>query len=237
MSNRKKTPNLLDDLLVAPGKGLKVDTLQAQAQKMTTVAEASDRFGVSETTIRKWAGEFTGFLSPSANPGKGQPRTFNDEDMNVLATIAQQRSANVSYDDIHKSLGNDRTEDLKQPAQTVDKLPDDPNQPATAGSAQEYEDRLTRLEKERDQLRKQLQATKEELAATQIALAHEQKSEATSDDGPVEDLHLPDSKKADRPGKAKADPGRILTLEEQLKALGKRRWWQVWKSGNVQNSV
>ena len=78
---------------------------------------------------------------------------------------------------------------------------------------------------------------KVELAATQKALASEQKTKASMDDIVVEDLPSPDSKKSDPPDKPRADHGRILTLEEQLKALGKRRWWQVWKSGNVQNSV
>jgi DNA-binding transcriptional MerR regulator len=229
MSNRKKTPNLLDELLVAPGKGFDVDARQAKSHSVTTVAEASDRLGVSETMIRKWASEFAGDLSQEANPGKGQPRQFSDEDMNVLTTIAHQRRVNVSYDDIHKTLGNDRTEDLKQPAQPVDKLPDDPNQLTTAGFSQEHDDRLRRLEKERDQLRKQLQATKEELYAAQIALAGEQESETAIDDGPAEDLLLLDSKKSKRPGKPKADPGRFMTLEDQLKAVDKRRWWQVWK--------
>ena len=233
MSNRKKTPNLLDELLVAPGKGFDVVARQAKSHSVTTVAEASDRLGVSETTIRKWASEFAGDLSQEANPGKGQPRHFSDEDMIVLITIAQQRSANVSYEDIHKTLGNDRTADLKQPAQPVDKLPDDPNQPATAGTSQRYEDRIMRLENERDQLRKQLKATKEELSTTQIALAHEQKSEFVIDDGPMDGLLLPDPKKSKRSGIPRAEYARIMTLEDQLMALGRKQWWQVWKRGSI----
>jgi DNA-binding NarL/FixJ family response regulator len=48
------------------------------------------------------------------------------------------------------------------------------------------------------------------------------------DDGPVEDLFFPESKKSKRPGKPKADLGRIMTLEDQLKALGKRRKKRAW---------
>jgi DNA-binding transcriptional MerR regulator len=226
MSNRKKTPNLLDDLLAAPGKSMNVNTPKAQSQSTTTVAEASSRLGVGDKTIRKWASDFGGNLSQGANPGKGQPRYFSDEDMVVLTTIGQQRSANVSYDDIHKAFRYDRSEDLQLPA---DKLPDDRTQPTTPGSSQKYEDRLMLLEKERDQLRKQLKATKAELAATQKALAGEQKTETSMEDVLVEDLPPPDSKKADRPGEPQADPGRIMTLEDQLKHLGKKPWWQVWK--------
>lgn len=226
MSNRKKTPNLLDNLLVTPGVGLNVDALQAKSHSVTTIAKASDRLGVSETTIRKWASEFAGFLSPSANPGKGQPRYFSDEDMIVLTTIAQQRSANVSYDDIHKALLNDRTEDLKPLA---DKLPEDQSQPTTSSSSQKYEDRIMRLEKERDQLRKHLQATKEELYATQIALEGQQRTKTSADDLLVKDLLRFDSKKSDHPRKSQEDPGRIMTLEDHLKDSGKKPWWQVWK--------
>jgi len=205
---------------------MNVNALKTQSQSLTTVAEASDSFGVSETTIRKWASDFAGNLSPGANPGRGQSRTFSDEDIVVLTTISHQRSANVSYGDIHKVLRNDRTKDLELP---VDKLPDDQNQPSTLSTSQQYEDRLMRLEEERDQLLMHLKATKAELTATQNAQAGGQETETSMKDAPVRDLHPPDPTKADRPGVPQADPGRIITLEDQLKHIGKKPWWQVWK--------
>jgi outer membrane murein-binding lipoprotein Lpp len=153
--------------------------------------------------------------------------------MVILANIAQQRSANVSYDDIHEAFRNDREVGLKQPA---GKVPNDQIEQSAPSASQEYEERIERLVKERDQLRKQLQATKAELAKAQEALADGQKAEAATEVIPIEELPPLDSKqrvamdnKADHQGESQSDPARIPTLEDQLKNLGEKPWWQVWR--------
>ena len=104
MSDRKETPDLLGK---HPGLTSKDDRSDKKPQDKIMVGEASNRFTVSEQTIRKWAAEFADHLSAGANPGKGEVRAFTQDDMTVLATIARLRSNNVSYKEIHPALKAD----------------------------------------------------------------------------------------------------------------------------------
>lgn len=103
MSDRKETPDLLGNILA----NQQDDRSDKKPQDKITVAEASNRFTISEQTIRKWAAEFADYLSAGASPGKGEVRAFTQDDMTVLATIARLRSNKVSYKEIHSALKAD----------------------------------------------------------------------------------------------------------------------------------
>jgi DNA-binding transcriptional MerR regulator len=103
MSDRKETPDLLGDILANRQDDRSVN----KQQITTTVSEASNRFTVSDRTIRTWAAEFADYLSTGANPGKGEVRAFTQDDMTVLATIARLRSHKVSYKEIQPALKAD----------------------------------------------------------------------------------------------------------------------------------
>ena len=103
MSDRKETPDLLGDILSNRQED-RDDLSDLKPQDTATVGEASNRFAVSEQTIRKWAAEFADHLTSGANPGKGEVRVFTLDDMAVLATIARLRSHKVSYKEVHLAL-------------------------------------------------------------------------------------------------------------------------------------
>ncbi len=180
MSDRKETPDLLGDILA----NRQDDSGEDYKPHVTaTVHEASNRFGVSQRTIRKWATEFTGHLSAGANPAKGEVRTFSYDDMAVLSTIARLRTQNVSYKDIHTALKASPIvgEGLKadEPQPKVEGQPSDPSGERKGISqelARQYKDRIEPLEGERDQsriqakaLNAQVKALKGQLAETQTA--------------------------------------------------------------------
>ena len=120
MSDRKETPDLLGDILANRQDDSGEDY---KPHDTATVHEASDRFGVSQRTIRKWATEFTGHLSAGANPAKGEVRAFSYDDMTVLATIARLRTQNVSYKDIHtKAVAENQFAPANKAIENIHKL-------------------------------------------------------------------------------------------------------------------
>ena len=63
-------------------------------------------YGVSHETVRRWTDEFSEYLSHNANPGKGRHRNFDDDDMRVLALIADYKKRGVLFEEIHAALKN-----------------------------------------------------------------------------------------------------------------------------------
>lgn len=63
-------------------------------------------FGVALETIRNWGSEFQDYLSPTANPGKGRHRKYNQEDLAVLALANELKDAGMTYAEIHAALQN-----------------------------------------------------------------------------------------------------------------------------------
>ena len=61
-------------------------------------------FHISPETARTWAEEFARHLSPLANPGTGRHRQYTDDDMKVLALVADMKRNNMLFADIHASL-------------------------------------------------------------------------------------------------------------------------------------
>ena len=61
--------------------------------------------GVSDATIRNWSSEFAAYLSPgSQTAAPGEVRTFTQDDLTILETVAALRRQNLSYDDIGQRL-------------------------------------------------------------------------------------------------------------------------------------
>lgn len=88
---------------------------------MTTANEIAGIFDVTSNTIRGWTKEFADYLSPNANPKKGNPRNYNENDLMVLNLVARYRGENASYGDIHTALANGETGDL--PTLENDRVP------------------------------------------------------------------------------------------------------------------
>lgn len=74
---------------------------------MFSVKEIATSLQVSSNTIRaQWGREFADYLSPGANPPKGHKRKYNQDDLDVFATIATLRNQEKSYEDIHQALAD-----------------------------------------------------------------------------------------------------------------------------------
>lgn len=58
----------------------------------------------SQQTIRNWANEFRMYLSPGAKPGSGTARRFTEDDMRVLALVAEISSQGKPFDEAHAAL-------------------------------------------------------------------------------------------------------------------------------------
>jgi DNA-binding transcriptional MerR regulator len=69
-----------------------------------TSKEIAHIFGYTEQTVRKWADEFSEYLSGDASPGSGKHRDFQVEDLPVLSFVAEQKNKHATYEEIHASL-------------------------------------------------------------------------------------------------------------------------------------
>lgn len=59
---------------------------------------------VSRETIRAWSYEFVDYLSEDAKPGEGQRRHYDNDDVRVLALVAQMKQKRQPYAEIHVAL-------------------------------------------------------------------------------------------------------------------------------------
>jgi DNA-binding transcriptional MerR regulator len=232
MSDRKETPDLLGDILSNQQDNLE-SRMEKPQQDVATVGQASDRFGVSQRTIRTWASEFAGHLSPGANPAKGEVRGFNEDDMAVLANIARFRTQNMSYKEIHKAL-----EDASVPALVEEgsELQFDELVQGTFGQrqgmdpelAQQYEEQIAQLEAERDQLRERVKNLSDRLAVLVGQFTEAQTAQIQVEEIEVE-TEKPDARQRTEEESASTLDS-ALTLEDRLKQISARdHWWQVWK--------
>lgn len=76
-------------------------------------------FHVSRQTVSNWADEFARHLSIAANPPTGRHRQFNDDDLEVLALVAQMKDTGMLYADIHASLDNGQRGDIPRPSDLI----------------------------------------------------------------------------------------------------------------------
>ncbi len=71
---------------------------------MHTTGQLATAFAVSEITIKRWVTSFGEFFSQSAQPDRGKTRMFTDEDVEVLAEIAELRNLNRTEQEIYAAL-------------------------------------------------------------------------------------------------------------------------------------
>ena len=154
---------------------------------MNTVKQVSDYLGVSDNTIRRqWSPEFAAFLSPTANPGKGETRQYGEDDIAVLETIAVLRQQQKSYEEIHAAL----TEGVRletTEGQRPEKQPETDEKPpetalvttAFAAALESYENRLTKLEDRLEETTERLINAEKRAAAAEgeIKVLREQQGE------------------------------------------------------------
>lgn len=80
--------------------------LCAMLLHMYQTKDVCDIFGISRQTVRIWTAEFSAYLSPSANPEKGQQRNFSDADMTVFALVHEVKDRGGTYENAHVQLKN-----------------------------------------------------------------------------------------------------------------------------------
>ena len=77
---------------------------------------AAQVVGIGASTVRNWAGEYAEFLSPTANPGDGQPRSFTEADLAVLQVVKELRTREaLNADQVLHRLRELPAGDLQQP--------------------------------------------------------------------------------------------------------------------------
>jgi len=99
---------------------------------MITVKTAADEMGVTTTTMRRWGTELADFLSTHANPPKGGARSYSDEDIVILRTVAVLRSQRQPFDEIRTRIAaGERLEPVPQ------EPPDTPESPTEGADSDE----------------------------------------------------------------------------------------------------
>ncbi len=69
-----------------------------------SVTQVARFLSVSVGTVRADGREFADFLSAAANPGPGQERRFNDDDLSVFQTVRVLRGRNLTLDQVLAEL-------------------------------------------------------------------------------------------------------------------------------------
>lgn len=144
--------------------------------ELYTSGQVAALFQVTTETIRLWAQEFAQFLSVSANPGGSRSRRFVEEDLSVLALIAEFRSLGKNFDDIQVALANGQRGTL--PQVSMDKLATLNSQDVQVITAQvqRLQIELRHVQEERDALLQKL-ATLHELEIEKARLQSERDAE------------------------------------------------------------
>ena len=149
---------------------------------MYNVTQAARYAGVSGTTIRGWAREYSDYLSPTANPPAGQARQFIEDDLQVFATVATLRAQLVTTEDRRAALdAGQRLEPVRpledERAGQADQAAADPGQASAAAAAaaastaiEIYRDRVNVLEARADQLADRLIEAEKRAAAAEKEL-------------------------------------------------------------------
>ena len=71
---------------------------------MATITQLAKHFDKTPNTIRRWCSAYSDFLSPDANPPKGEARILTDEDTSVLVLVGEMRRDHASDESIQAAL-------------------------------------------------------------------------------------------------------------------------------------
>lgn len=74
-------------------------------------SELGKLLSLSGQTVRRWASEYERFLSPGANPRRGDTRRFDTHDQRVMLLVAELRQAGLDSDAILERLESERSQD------------------------------------------------------------------------------------------------------------------------------
>lgn len=69
-----------------------------------TVKQVADELNCSPDTIRRYANEFSPFLSAGASPERGATRMFVERDITMLKTAREQMSSGKNFDQVRADL-------------------------------------------------------------------------------------------------------------------------------------
>jgi DNA-binding transcriptional MerR regulator len=179
---------------------------------MATVGDLSRIFQVSPQTVRSWCDTFKEYLSPGATPPQGEARIFNEEDVSVLALVAQLRQDLVTFEDIHQALtsGLRGRPPLEEPEPSVEYPP----APLMAQEIARYQGELRATQRELERLHGDLREEREaRLEAEKRASRIEAQLEILQG---LRESQSPPQVVQDTPREARpADPPR-------------RPWWRIW---------
>jgi DNA-binding transcriptional MerR regulator len=78
-------------------------------------------FKISHQTAKNWSKEFAAYLSPTATPGERRQRLFTDEDLSVLALVAEYMKSGKHYEDVHIALATGQRGEI--PETSLELLP------------------------------------------------------------------------------------------------------------------
>lgn len=90
-----------------------------------TTGQLASLFSVNTETIRRWTKEFTRHLSVQATPGNSRTRLFNDEDVSVLALVANMKTSRATFEDIHAALDSGQRGEIEFPEPSSVTVPSD----------------------------------------------------------------------------------------------------------------
>ena len=152
---------------------------------MLTVNQLAKLLHLSDTAIRQWTAEFSDYLSAPANPPKGKPRRYSDDDYLIFTTVQVLRGQGVGFADIHIALNDGVRHEPLESQQTEDP-PSDADAPGeTAVTAMEafsttlqlYESRVSAYESRVQELTDKLieSETARAAAVSRLDVLEEQK--------------------------------------------------------------
>lgn len=142
-----------------------------------TVNDVSRLFGVPLETVRYWCDNFAGFLSPTATPSANKAGIFTDDDLAVLALVAQMHEVHTSFEGIRKALDRGERGELPQQDRTEEEA-SSPIVTRFVGALAKLEGELEAVRGERDYLRERLEEIQDKLIeAEKRAAAAEARSD------------------------------------------------------------
>jgi DNA-binding transcriptional MerR regulator len=147
------------------------------ASIMPTISDFKKAYSVQPNTIRAWSRTFADYLTPGANPGKGETRIYTGDDARVIAQVAAMRQERASYETIRAALAaGDRGQwPLESDKPTQDAPGGDENTFALVtrltAKASALEGELGAIKGERDYLRLQLTSAQDVAQDAQIRAA------------------------------------------------------------------
>lgn len=85
---------------------------------MYTSSQIATLLNCTSETVRARSEEFAEFMSHTANPGSGRPRSYSEDDLRTLELINRMKNEGSRFADIHLALKNGQIGELPEAAAT-----------------------------------------------------------------------------------------------------------------------